>query len=198
MPEPLDFGDRVDGPDGAGAAASLQPPSDGDGRLHPRNPFVGLFFALLMLLIAGTGLLAFILEPGIVFASSNRRSGLLLVGPLIALVAGVFTLVRGFRAIAPWVAHRPTPLTLRRQERSADLHAQSPWPLVIVGTLALAGLCVLVVVFADSHANVVGVLVQIEILGFLALLATGCLGLLAQKVYFRRYYVGRDPRHDLP
>ena len=198
---PIDYGDRVDGPTGVGAAASLRPPSDADGRLHPRNPFVGLLLALLLLLVGVVGLLAFILEPGIVFESSNRRSGLFLVGPLIALASGTITLVRGFLAIGPWVTHRATPLALRRQERAADLNRQSPWPLVVVGSLALAGFLVLIIVFGlyrPSQVNVVGRLLQVEIVGFLALLWISCLGLLAQKLYFRRFYVGRDPRNELP
>jgi len=197
----LDYGDRVDGPDGAGAAASLTPMADRDGRLHPRNPFVGLFLAVLMLLIAAAGLLAVALEPDLLVASGNRRAGLLIIGPLFALVAGVFTLVRGFLAIGPWAAHRTTPLALRRQERAADLQRRSTRLLVIVGTAALAGFVTLIVVFGSiepSSVDLAGRLVQLEILAFLALLWIACFGLVVQKRFYARFYVGRDPRNELP
>jgi hypothetical protein len=198
---PLDYGDRVDGPNGVGPAASLTPPTDRDGRLHPRNPWVGLFLALLMLVIAGTGLVAVALEPSIIYASSNRRAGLLLLGPVIAVVAGTITLVRGFLAIGPWVRHQTTPRALRRHERAADLHGQSLWPLLVFGSLALAAFVVLVAIFSMYNADkidLIGRLVQVEFLGFFALVWLGCLGRLAQKLYYRRFYVGRDPRGDLP
>ena len=197
---PLDYGDRVDGPGGAGPSAALKPPTDRDGRLHPRNPWIGFMLAALMLAIAGAGITAIVLEPAIM-VSSNRRAGILLLGPLLALIAGVITLVRGFRAISPWLAHRATPLDLRRQERSADLHGRSLWPLLVFGGLTLAAFVVLAVVFSmynDSQIDLVGRLVQVEMLGFFALIWTACLGLLAQRLYYRRYYAGRDPRHDLP
>ncbi len=202
MPQPLDYGDRVDGPGGAGPAASLQPPSDRDGRLHPRNPWVGLFLAVVLLVCAVTGLAAVALEPSIVFASSNRRAGITLIAPLVAAVAGAVTLVRGFLAIGPWLAHRAaTPLALRRQERAADLHGQRVLPLVLFGVPALAGAVVLTVIFTQyrpGQIDLVGRMLQVEIVGFLLLLATATLGLLAQKLYHRRFYVGRDPRRDLP
>lgn len=157
---------------------------------------MGLSLAVLLLTIGVAGLAAVLLEPGIVSDSSSRRAGLLLAGPLIALAAGVFTLVRGFRAIGPWLAHRSTPLPVRRQERAADLHAQPLWPLLTFGLLALAGLLTLGVVFSlysDRTINLIGRLLQVEVLGFLALLTLGCLGLAAQKLYHRRFYVGPAP-----
>jgi uncharacterized iron-regulated membrane protein len=162
---------------------------------------VGLFLAAVLLTIAAAGLASVAIEPGVVFASSNRRAGLLVIGPLIALVAGVFTLVRGFRAIGPWLAHRSTPLELRRQERAADLHAQPLWPLLTFGFLALAGLAVLTFVFSlytDRTISLTGRLLQVEILGFLALLTLGCLGLAVQKLYHRRFYAAPDPRAANP
>ena len=201
MAEPLDYGDRVDGPTGVGRAASLKPPTDRDGRLHPRNPWIGLLIAALFLTVAVAGIAAIVLEPAIIYASTNRRAGILLFWPLVATIAGAITLVRGLRAIAPWLAHRSVPLALRRQERAADLHGRSFWPLWVFGSLAFVGSAVLAVIFSmynENQVDLIGRLVQIEILGFLTLVWAACLGLIVQKLYFRRFYAGRDPRGDLP
>ena len=162
-------------------------------RQHPRNPWIGLLIAALLLTIGIAGLLAVAINPAVLTASSHRRSGIILLGPLIALAVGVITLVRAFRAIPPWMRHRATPLTLRRQQKAADLHEQKIWPLVVAGVLAFVGLGVLTVVFSlygRDDIDLVGRLLQVEVLGFLLLLSSGCLGLAAQKLYYRRFYAG--------
>jgi len=165
-------------------------------RQHPRNPWIGLLIAALLLTIGVAGLLAVAINPAVLTASSNRRSGIILLGPLIALAFGAITLVRGFRAISPWMRHRSTPLAVRRQQKAADLHDQRVWPLWVAGLLALAGLSVLAVVFSlysRDEIDLVGRLLQVEILGFLLLTAAGCLGLALQRHYYRRFYAAPIP-----
>jgi uncharacterized membrane protein len=164
-------------------------------RLHPRNPFLGFYFALLMLLIAATGFTAIALRPDVLSEPSVSSGGTLLGGTLFAAVGFVPTAVRAVRAIGPWMRHRSTPRDLRRQQRAADLRDQRLAPLLVFGLVALAGLVTFSVVLAvnfEREQSFVSRMLQLEILGGALLLASACLGLAAQKLYFRRFDTGLE------
>lgn len=200
MAEPLDYGDRIDGPNGAGAAATFDPPKDKDGRLHPRNPWIGFYFALFFLATGVAGF--FVLVTGFTDAIGlkGRAGGFVIVAPIALVIVAIPTFVRAFRAVGPWLRHRATPLAIRRAERAADLKGQKLAPLIGFGSVALAAflfLCVIFSLYRDNQVTTAGRVLQFEVLGLLFLLTTACFGLLAQCLHYRRYYTGPDPRHEL-
>ncbi len=201
MAEPLNYGDRVDGPTGVGPAAALDPPKDKDGRLHPRNPWVGFYFALFFVAAGAAGLFVLITDFQHSIGMKGRAGGFVIVAPIVLLLVAVPTLVRAFRAVGPWMRHRATPLALRRAEKAADLDGQKRAPLIGFGSVALAAFLFLAVIFSlyrDNQVTTAGRVLQFEVLALLFLLTTACFGLLTQCLYYRRFYDGRDPRRDLP
>ncbi len=177
------------------------PEGDKDGRLHPRNPWIGFYFAIFFLASGAAGLFVLITDFQHAVGMKGRAGGYVIVAPIVLLLVAVPTLVRAFRAIGPWVRHRATPLAFRRAEKAADLDGQKRAPLIAFGTASLAVLVFLSVIFSlyrDNQVTTTGRVLQFEILALLFLLASSCFGLLAQSIYYRRFYVGKDPQGDLP
>ena len=182
------------------ASAAPPQPTDKDERLHPRNPWIGFYFAIFFLAAGAAGLFVLITDFQHAIGMKGRAGGFVIVAPIVLLLVAMPTLVRAFRAIGPWMRHRVTPLALRRAEKAADLDGQKRAPLIGFGTAALVVLVFLSVIFSLYRGNQVttaGRVLQFEILALLFLLASACFGLLAQSLYYRRFSVGRDPRHAL-
>ncbi|MBX3095116.1 MAG: hypothetical protein KF680_11350, partial [Cryobacterium sp.] len=111
-------------------------------RIHPRNPWLGLYFAGLLLLAALVGIVVLVDQFSRVIGGNIyglRSEGFLLLGPAIFGAIGVITAVRGIRAFTPWLHYRATTeRAQRRVDKAVDLDGQARWPLAAFGLLALA------------------------------------------------------------
>lgn len=157
-------------------------------RRHPRNPWIGLYFAALLLLAALIGSAVLVDQFSRVIGGDiygQRSEGFLLLGPAIFGAIGVITAVRGIRALRPWLHYRATmELAQRREDKAVDLDGQVRWPLAVFGLLALAGFVALL--FA-TPTGLAGEFLLVEFRLLLVLIISACLGLLAQCLYFARF-----------
>jgi hypothetical protein len=122
----------------------------------------------------------------------GRAGGLILIGPAIFAASGVYALVRGIRAFSPWLAYRgAVSRGERRRDRADDLRDEPIVLLTFIAVLALAGSIAIAVTVALHPAMVqsiiAGLALLIESETLLVMLWLGAGGLVAQKLYFRRF-----------
>lgn len=156
-------------------------------RRHPRNPWLGLYFAALFIVAAVVGSIVLVDQFSRVVAGDiygQRSEGFLLLGPAVFGVVGVITAVRGVRAFPPWLRYRATTEPVqRRVDKALDLDGQARWPLAVFGLLAVAGFVALL--FA-APTGLAGEFLLVEFRVLAVLVFSACLGLLAQCLYFAR------------
>lgn len=197
--EPIDYGQRVDGQSGVGPIAAQTPAENNDGRVHPRNPFIGLWFAIMILLSACAAIVNFVLFFDQAVAGElygQRVEGMILATPWLLLAAGSVSLVRALLAVGTWFAYRArTSAEQRRRDRAWDLRTQSLLPLYLFGVPAFGGT---VLFGVATVVGLIGLAAGGQSTGFpfilefffgLTALSTACIGQLAQVYYYRRYFV---------
>lgn len=190
-------------PSGRPSAGAALPPPSGPAipgappstpRRHPRNPWIGLYFALLFLLPAIVGAAALVDQFFRVISFDIAGQGtetFILFGPPMFAALGVIAAVRAFGAFRPWAHYRATTaLAQRRADRALDLVGQVRWPLVMFGILAFAGSGFLLLARPN---NLAGSLLLWEFQMLLLLAWTATLGLVAQKSYYARYLPAAVP-----
>lgn len=163
-------------------------PSDTAKRIHPRNPWIGLLFAVLFLAAAGFGAAVLIEQFSRVIGGElhgQRTEAFLLFGPVVFAGIGILTLVRAITAVRPWREYRArVDLGQRRIDKATDLADQVRWPLVLFAVISLAGFIAL---FLPTPTNATGWLLLFELQVLAALLFAGTAGLLAQSLYYAKY-----------
>jgi hypothetical protein len=149
-----------------------------EGLRHPRNPWFGLLYAAILAAGAVGGAVALFYGWREALAgdmAGQRTEGFVLVTPFLSAAGSVFLLVRGIRALAPWVRHRST--TPRPDRLLALAHDRSNTATAVgvafaVGILALAGFVLLAGFARPNNGLGFGLLLQMDaLLLFVAILA---------------------------
>ena len=165
------------------------------GRRHPRNPWIGLYFAALFLLGGTAATILFIRYFDVAIAgdvAGQRTAGFVLTAPAIFLALGIWVGVRAVRAIAPWNRYRSaTTLDDRRRDRALDLDRDPDWRVWFYGIAALAGWVFFVLALAgltplDMTRPAIS-LMAFQFAVLLMLAWTACFGLFAQIWWYRRF-----------
>lgn len=168
--------------------------AEATGPRHPRNPWFGLLYGVILSIGTVGGAIMFAAGWREALAGDmvgQRTEGFVLVAPFLTAAGAVFLLVRGIRAIGPWLRYRAaTPPEDRRLALAHD-RSLARGALVgawIVGLLAAAG----VVIFAIARpGGALGVGVLLEFVMLLLCLAIVALKGAGQAVWANRYLTER-------
>lgn len=164
--------------------------TEATGPQHPRNPWIGLLYAAILLVGTVGGAVMFFFGWREAVAGDmygQRTEGFVLVTPFLSAAGALFLLVRGALAVGPWLRYRSA--TPRDARLLALAHDRSNRGIAIAmalafGLLALAGF-VLLAGFARPENRIgFGVLLQVNaLLLFVAILCLkgGIQGLWANR-----------------
>jgi hypothetical protein len=161
---------------------------------HPRNPWVGLLYAVILLAgtVGGAVMLFFGWREALAGEMYGQRTeGFVLFTPFLSAAGALLLLVRGVLAIGPWVRYRSaTPRDARLHALALDRSNRGVAIAMALafGILALAGFVLLAGFARPENALGFGVLLQLEAL----LLFVAILGLKGgiQGVWANRHLAG--------